>query len=50
MRGRIVKNNMNSSRKSISGVSKDKRVFSRTADGVHHLNLRANPMRGGYRL
>ena len=29
---------------------KDRRVFSSTAGMTNGLNLRANPMRGGYRL
>ena len=29
---------------------KDKRKFTKHAVRVHHKNLHANPMRGGYRL
>lgn len=30
--------------------SKDKRMFSHTADMAHTVNTRKSPMRGGYRL
>lgn len=37
-------------RRQISNVNKDKRVYSRTADKTHKLNVKARPMRGGIRL
>lgn len=30
--------------------NQDKKVFSRTAGNTKAMNLRANPMRGGFRL
>lgn len=37
-------------RKRVKNRSKDRRRFSRTAGKTHKKNLRANVMRGGYRL
>lgn len=37
-------------RKKIRNKHKDRRRFSRTAGRTHKKNLRATPMRGGFRL
>lgn len=37
-------------RRKIRSKRKDQRKFSRSADMVHSLNLRASPMRGGFRI
>lgn len=38
------------SRHRISSPGKDQRVFSRTADSTHRLNVSDRPKRGGIRL
>ena len=37
-------------RKRIGSPRKDRRVFSRTADGTHRANIADRPKRGGIRL
>lgn len=48
--GRPVVNSNGNYRKGIHKTRKDKRMFSNTAGMTHELNMRRNPMRGGYRL
>lgn len=48
--GKPIVNVHGNYRKDAGRAGKDKRVFSNTAGMTHELNLRRNPMRGGYRL
>lgn len=37
-------------RKRVVNKRKDRRIFSKTARNTHSINLRATPMRGGFRI
>lgn len=46
----VTRDMFNVHRSGIKSVSKDKRVFSQTADRTNKFNVRVRPMRGGFRL